>query len=153
MRHRSLIGPGESAWGLGQIIAVILIISPVVEGLSLAAQKLNSKTKGKLEYWFHGCLTENEEPWPSFHDRMCKHIDLVVAKLHAYPDPQVRDAILHALASAMGFLHAANVTITRSPYDIPLPPSGPNSARISQIEMATVPPGGPQPGPQRRGQA
>ena len=106
----------EESWGFGQILAVILILSPVIESLSVVKEKIQGKYKGKAGYWLQQSLVKSEESWHDIHCRVTWRIDQIINNhdpvLH--PNHLAHAATINALKSARGFLDMANAAVVRS---------------------------------------
>ena len=107
-----LLDGTESTWGFGQILAVVLILSPVFEAFAVVKDKLHGRCKGTVEHWFQRILRKSEDPWEEIHADVRQRINNVIAKVPAAHE--ARCAVIKALASATGFLDAADTTIRRS---------------------------------------
>ena len=110
-----LLEGDESSWGFGQILAVVLILSPIIESLAVVKEKIPGKYRGKMGYWFHRCLIRSEEPWDKIYCKVTQRIDQFIDNPDLHPNQRAHAATIHALKGARGFLDAANAAIVRSP--------------------------------------
>ena len=114
-KNKHLIEGNESTLGFGQILAVVLILSPIFEAFAVFKDKLRRRYKGRVEHWFQRILRKSEYPWEKIHANKRKAIEKIVTKLQGSPTAdEAQCAVMKALASATGFLDAANTTILRS---------------------------------------
>jgi hypothetical protein len=122
-RNKHLISGGESTWGFGQIIAVILIVAPAIESFSVVKEKLEWKWKRHVEYRFQPILREGRQTWAQLNHNERWAISDVVANLHdQHLDENARAAIIGAFTSATQFFHAARTAMQLQVEDATLHP-------------------------------
>ena len=113
-KNRYLISGGESTWGFGQIIAVILIVGPFIETFSVVKEKFPRKWKGRIEYWFQPILREGTQTWSKLNHPERWAIDDISTKLKKFDqhlDKDTRETIIGAFTSATQFFRAARTAM------------------------------------------
>jgi hypothetical protein len=112
--NKHLISGGESTWGFGQIIALILIVAPAIESFSVVKEKLEWKWKKQFEYRFQSLLREGRQTWAQLDHKERWAIGDVVANLERHDqhlDENARAAIIGAFRSATQFFQAARTAM------------------------------------------
>jgi hypothetical protein len=87
-RNRALVAPGESQWQLGQTLALVLVIAPLAEAVSVLKPKI---PWGKLrdwiylvEYWYWRWQRPSKEGWSNIYKDA---EDLILQAIGFFPAP------------------------------------------------------------------
>jgi hypothetical protein len=117
--NRHLISGGESTWGFGQIIAVILVVGPFIEAFSVVKEKFPREWMGQIDYWSQPILREGTNTWLKLNHRERWAIDDIstkVKKFDQHLDKDTREAIIGAITSATQFFQAARTAMRLNPW-------------------------------------
>ena len=151
IKNSNLIITEESTWGFGQILAVVLIFSPLLEALSVVKDKLQGSSRGRVTYQFQRFLRKSEEQWGSVYSRETKVINDLVTKLKSL-DKKIEShalrAIIGALESAGEFFEAANTILESSSSPRAGTPDSEHEQQRPQVVLNAAPdgiPGGESP--------
>ena len=111
-RNRHLVDGNESRWGLGQILALLLLMGPIIHLATVSLSKIHNrawmKWKGPATYRFQQCLRESDESWSATCQRSHQDIDKVLTSLPPGETPAVLKGVVGALTTAQVFLGAAD---------------------------------------------
>ena len=109
-RNRHLVDGNESRWGLGQILALLILMGPIIHLATVSLGNIRNrawvKWKGQVDYRFRRCLRESEESWSAACQRSHQDINKVLRSLPLGDIPAGLKGIVAALTTAQIFLGA-----------------------------------------------
>ena len=117
-RNRGLVDGGSSDWGFGQILVLLLGISPILAAVEVVTRKFSRMSwKSRLDYWVWRFLRKSADPWDGLYKKASECLASVLEFLKSSdgpPDSAESSAIKHSLRTSQALLAAANKTIRSS---------------------------------------
>ena len=108
-RNRHLVDGNESKWGLGQILALLLVVGPIIDLVTVCLGKIRNRASVRwVDYTFRRFLRGSEEPWNATCQQSRNQIEKVLSRLHLEGAPAEMKGVTDALTTAQAFLGAAD---------------------------------------------